>query len=269
MSGRKARSQITRVAKQAKTAKNDAKSAVKRESPVQFSISMICTLVAALFILTFNVQAFEIPTGSMEPTLLVGDHLLVDRSDIEAQAHSSRLLPHHIIKQGDILVFLSPAQPELHLVKRVIGVPGDHLRLEDGVLIRNGQRVKEPYVVRNGTYIPYRDNFPAALPSEADGLTSKWQAELGSHIHGGEIIVPPGNYFAMGDNRDNSYDSRYWGLVPEENIIGRPLVIYWSFEESPDDYVKTSPGARLAQASRIVFHFFDETRWNRTLRMPR
>lgn len=106
------------MAKQAKTAKSDPKLAVKRESPVQFTVSMICTLVAALFILTFNVQAFEIPTGSMEPTLLVGDHLLVDRSDIAPQAHSSRLLPHHIIKQGDILVFLSPAQPDLHLVNR-------------------------------------------------------------------------------------------------------------------------------------------------------
>src|SRR5947208_6722659 len=164
MSGRKARSQITRVAKQAKTAKNDAKSAVKRESPVQFSISMICTLVAALFILTFNVQAFEIPTGSMEPTLLVGDHLLVDRSD---KAHSSRLLPHHIIKQGDILVFLSPAQPELHLVKRVIGVPGDHLRLEDGVLSRKTQRVNEPSGLPDRTHTATTNNFARNNPHKA------------------------------------------------------------------------------------------------------
>ena len=255
--------------KQGKTAKRDAKTAVKRESPVQFSVSMICTLVVALFILTFNMQAFEIPSGSMEPTLLVGDHLLADRSDVEPEAQPSRLLPHHLIEQGDILVFLSPVQPELRLVKRVIGVPGDHLRLENGVLIRNGKRIEEPYVVRNGTYNPYRDNFPAELPSEADGLTSKWQAELGSHVRAGEIIVPPGNYFAMGDNRDNSYDSRYWGFVPGENIIGRPLIIYWSFEESPDDYLKTSPGERIAHVARMVFHFFDETRWNRTLRMPR
>lgn len=267
MSGRKARSQ-TRVAKQAKTAERGAKARVKRESPVQFSVSMISTLVAALFILTFNVQAFEIPTGSMEPTLLVGDHLLVDRSDIEPQAHRSPLLPHHVIKRGDILVFLSPAQPELHYVKRIIGVPGDHLRLENGVLIRNGQLVKEPYIVRKGTYVPYRDNFPSVPPSDADGLTLKWQAELHSHILNGEIIVPSGNYFAMGDNRDNSFDSRYWGFVPEQNIIGRPLIIYWSFEELPDEYLKTSPGERLVHASRVVFHFFDETRWNRTLSMP-
>jgi signal peptidase I len=255
--------------KQGKTAKHDTKIAVKRESAVQFSISMICTLVVGLFILTFNVQAFEIPTGSMEPTLLVGDHLFVDRSDVEPQARSSRLLPHHTIKQGDILVFLSPAQPELHLVKRVIGIPGDRLRLKGGVLIRNGHVVKEPYVIRNGTYVRYRDDFPTVVPSEAEGLSPRWQAELGSHIHDGDIVVPPGNYFAMGDNRDNSYDSRYWGFVPEDNIIGRPLIIYWSFEDSPDDYLKTSPSERLAHASRVVLHFLDETRWRRMLTTPR
>src|SRR3954453_23740317 len=100
----------------------------KHETPVQFSVSMICTLVVALFILTFNVQAFEIPTGSMERTLLVGDHLLVDRADVEPEASGFHILPHHTIQRGDILVFLSPAQPDLHLVKRVIGIPGDLIR---------------------------------------------------------------------------------------------------------------------------------------------
>jgi signal peptidase I len=240
----------------------------KRESPIQFSLSMVSTLVVAIFILTFNVQAFEIPTGSMEPTLLVGDHLLVDRSDIEQQSHWTRLLPHHIIKEGDILVFLSPAQPELHYVKRIVGVPGDHLRLNEGVLTRNGHVVREPYVIRNGTYVSYRDNFPAEPPSETDGLAPKWAAELASHVQGGEIVVPAGNYFAMGDNRDNSYDSRYWGFVPEANIIGRPLLIYWSFNETPEEYRQTGPTDRMAHAAKVVLHFFDETRWNRTLSFP-
>jgi signal peptidase I len=230
---------------------------------------MICTLVAALFILTFNVQAFEIPSGSMEPTLLVGDHLLVDRADVEPQARSSRLLPHHAIKRGDILVFLSPTQPKLYLVKRVIGIPGDHLRLRAGVLILNEHVLNEPYIIRNGSYVPYRDDFPTVLPTEADGLTPQWQAELRSYVQDGDVVIPPGHYFAMGDNRDNSYDSRYWGFVPEENIIGRPLVIYWSFEESSDEYLKTSPSERLAHASKVVIHFFDETRWSRTLTIPR
>ena len=240
----------------------------KGESPVQFSVSMICTLVIAIFILTFNVQAFEIPTGSMERTLLIGDHLLVNRADMGAKRDWLSILPHHTIQRGEILVFLSPAQPELHLVKRIVGVPGDRLRLEHGVLIRNGQVVMEPYVIRNGSYVPYRDNFPSVLPSEADGLTPTWQSELFSHLHNGELVVPSGKYFAMGDNRDDSYDSRYWGFVPQENIIGRPLVIYWSFEESPDEYLETSPSERVAHLSRVVLHFFDQTRWNRMLRFP-
>jgi signal peptidase I len=241
----------------------------KRESPIQFSVSMICTLVVALFILTFNVQAFEIPTSSMEQTLFVGDHVLVDRADVGPQTDWMPLLPHHTIKSGDILVFLSPAEPGRHLVKRVIGVPGDHLRLNAGVLIRNGNVVTEPYVVRNGSYVPYRDNFPDVAPAEADGLTPQWQSELSSHIQDGELIVPTGNYFAMGDNRDVSYDSRYWGFVPQENIIGRPLIIYWSFEQPADEYLKTSPSERLAYMSRVVLHFFDQTRWNRTFKLVR
>jgi len=245
------------------------KEGARRESPIQFSVSMLSTLVVALFILTFNVQAFEIPTGSMEPTLLVGDHVLVDRADVEQRQRLVPFLPHHRIRHGDILVFLSPAQPELHLVKRVIGVPGDHIRLENGTLVRNGRTIPEPYVIRNGTYSPYRDNFPTLLPSEEDGLTPKWQAEFRCHINGDGIIVPPGNYFAMGDNRDNSYDSRYWGFVPEANIIGRPLVIYWSFSETSEEYRQTGPIDRIAHIGKTVLHFFDETRWNRTLRYPR
>jgi len=235
----------------------------KRETPVQFSISMICTLVSALFILTFNVQAFEIPSGSMERTLLVGDHILVDRADVGPQSSRLHLLPHHTIRDGDILVFLSPTQPDVHMVKRVIGVPGDRIRLERGIVFRNGKRIDEPYVIRAGTYIPYRDDFPDVAAGESDRLTPEWQTNLDSHVRNGELVVPAGNYFAMGDNRDNSYDSRYWGLVPQENIIGRPLIIYWSFEESSGDYLKTSPSDRVAHAGRVVLHFFDQTRWNR------
>lgn len=265
--GREKGNKHSRITEQTNTADSGAKPVVKRESPVQFSVSMICTLVVAFFVLTFNLQAFEIPSGSMEPTLLIGDHLLADRSDVEP--HQTRLLPHHVIKDGDILVFLSPVQPDLHLVKRIIGVPGDSLRLQHGVLIRNGQRINEPYVIRNGTYVPYRDDFPSVQPSDADGLTPAWKTELRSHIHGEEIVVPVGKYFAMGDNRDKSYDSRFWGFLPEQNIIGRPLLIYWSFKDSPDDYLKTSPSERLAHTARVILHFFDETRWNRTLSMPR
>jgi signal peptidase I len=240
-----------------------------KETPVQFSTSTIITLIAALFILTFNVQAFEIPSGSMEPTLLVGDHLLVDRADVGREADRVRFLPHHTIKRGDILVFLSPAKPDMHLVKRVVGVPGDRIRLEHGVLIRNGVPLRESYVIHDGTYVPYRDEFPAVVPTEMDGLTPYWSADLRSHVQNGELVVPPGNYFAMGDNRDNSFDSRYWGFIPEENIIGRPLLIYWSFEQSPEEYLKTGVGDRIAHVRNVMLHFFDETRWRRTMSIPR
>ncbi|HKW16299.1 MAG TPA: signal peptidase I [Terriglobales bacterium] len=238
-----------------------------RETPLQFSVSMLCTLVIALFVLTFNVQAFEIPTGSMERTLLVGDHILAQRFDVGTK--TTALFPHNTIHDGDVLVFFSPAQPDLHFVKRIIGVPGDRLRLDHGDLIRNGKRLQEPYVIRDGSYIPYRDNFPNVTPTFVDGLTPGWQGELSSHIHNGELVVPAGNYFAMGDNRDHSYDSRYWGFVPQQNIIGRPLIIYWSFKESSDEYLKTSPGDRLKHGSHVVLHFFDQTRWNRMLRFVR
>jgi len=237
-----------------------------RETRLQFSVSMLCTLVIAFFVLTFNVEAFEIPSGSMEHTLLVGDHIFVNRFDVGPKAS---FLPQQVIRDGNILVFFSPARPDMHLVKRIIGVPGDRIRLDRGVLIRNGTRLQEPYVIRDGSYVPYRDDFPGVSPTYADGLTPYWQDELSAHIQRGELIVPAGKYFAMGDNRDNSYDSRYWGFVPQENIIGRPLIIYWSFEESPDEYLGTSPGDRIAHATHVALHFFDQTRWKRTLTFVR
>src|SRR5581483_340609 len=152
--------------------KGQATKQLARETPLQFSVSMICTLVIALFVLTFNVEAFEIPSGSMEHTLLVGDHVLAYRFDVGPKAS---LLPQQVIRDGEILVFFSPVQPDLHLVKRIIGVPGDRIRLEHGVVIRNGIRQQEPYVIRDGSYAPYRDDFPGVLPTYADGLTPYWQ----------------------------------------------------------------------------------------------
>ena len=240
-----------------------------RQSLMQFIASMAGTLVVALFITCFNVQAFEIPTGSMERTLLVGDHLLVDRSELGPENHSLSLLPHHTIRDGDIVVFVSPAQPGLDLIKRVVGVPGDRIRLRAGVLIRNGAPTSEPYVTHNGTYNAYRDEFPAIQPVESDGVTGSWRQELEAHVRDGDLLVPDGSYFVMGDNRDNSYDSRYWGLVPQANLIGRPLLIYWSFDEPPDQYLKTSPSERLAYFLKVGIHFFDETRWQRMFKRVR
>ncbi len=259
----------------------------KRETTVEFLSSLAGVLVTGLFIITFILQAFEIPSGSMENTLLIGDHVFVNR---EAFAPPTRwiepLIPYRHIHHADVTVFLSPEQPGLFLVKRIIGLPGDRIHLRDGVVYRNGEKLVEPYVLhRDGSYLQqkgadqldaispgrdYRDNFPAVPPSDAAGVRNeKWRDELPSHIQGGDIVVPPDSYFAMGDNRDNSYDSRYWGFVPQKNVIGRPMFIYWSFVTPEDQYEMRSPGDRLAFLAHIVIHFFDETRWSRTFKVVR
>ncbi len=248
------------------------------ETAVEFLSSIAGVLVTGLFIITFILQAFEIPSSSMENTLLIGDHVFVNREQFARPARwLGPMLPHRDIRHGDIVVFLSPAEHGLFVVKRVIGIPGDRIHLRDDVVYRNAQKLDEPYVKHNGDpddpYAeqrrPYRANFPDVPPSPIDSLYPEWQAELSSHVEGGDIVVPPNSYFAMGDNRDVSYDSRYWGFIPRTNVIGRPMFIYWSFETPPDQYQMTSWGDRFGFLAHIVIHFFDETRWSRTLRIVR
>jgi signal peptidase I len=221
-----------------------------------------------LFIITFVLQAFEIPSGSMEDTLLIGDHLFVNREQFAPPTRwMGPLMPYREIRRNDIAVFLSPEEPGLFLVKRIVGVPGDRIHLRDGSVYRNGEKLVEPYVQhKRGNYEPYRDNFPAVAPSEMYGITSQdWIETMSSHIHGEDIVVPPDSYFAMGDNRDNSKDSRYWGFVPRKNVIGRPMFVYWSFITPEDQYQMRGAGDRLGFLAHIIVHFFDETRWSRTL----
>jgi len=241
-----------------------------RETTVEFLASLAAVLVTGLFIITFIVQAFEIPSSSMEDTLLIGDHVFVNR---ERFAPPTRwvgpLLPYRDIRRGDIVVFLHPAEPGLYVVKRIIGIPGDRLHLRDGVVYRNGQKLDEPYVLHQGSipYDPYRDNFPAVPPSEAFNVTPDWQQTLSAHIQGEDLVVPPDSYFGMGDNRDVSYDSRYWGFIPKPNVIGRPMFIYWSFKTPADQYRRTEFSERLGFLAHIVIHFFDQTRWRRTFKV--
>jgi signal peptidase I len=241
-----------------------------KETTPEFIASIAIVLITGLFIITFTLQAFEIPSSSMENTLLIGDHVFVDRMMLAPQTKGIRpLVPYRNPKRGDIVVFLSPAEPGLYVVKRVIGVPGDHIHLRDGVVYLNGQAQSEPYVIHNGSYNPYRDNFPTIPASEGGTLTPEWQLTLPSHIQNGDLVVPEGSYFGMGDNRDVSYDSRYWGFIPQENIIGRPMFIYWSFETPAGQYLKQSIGERVGFMLRIVVHFFDQTRWSRMLHVVR
>jgi signal peptidase I len=239
-----------------------------KETTPEFIASMASVLVVGLFIITFCLQAFEIPSSSMEDTLLIGDHLFVDRVTPAPKTSWMPVVPYRHLKHGDIIVFVSPAQPGLYLVKRVIGIPGDRIHLQNGEVYRNGEKLNEPYVKHNGSVLPYRDNFPTVPPFGVD-ITPEWNIVLPQNVENGELLVPPDRYFAMGDNRDVSYDSRFWGFVPRENIIGRPMFIYWSFETPPNQYEKTSMGDRLAFIGRIIIHFFDETRWRRTLRLVR
>jgi signal peptidase I len=245
----------------------DKKSKETKETATQTIAAYAALAVSLIFVITFNLQAFAIPSGSMENTLLVGDHVFVDRMLVAPRTSWMPLIPYHQIRRGDIIVFLKPGEPGLHLVKRVIGIPGDRLHLEGGALYVNGVRQNEPYTIRSlGNYDPYRDDFPSAAPGPYDQLTPPWRAALPQQIQGGDLIVPANSYFAMGDNRDNSLDSRYWGFVPRENIIGSPLFIYWSFKTAPDEYLKQSVAERVADTAHEVAHFFDETRWNRMFR---
>jgi signal peptidase I len=253
--------------------KENAQVAKPRETTVEFLASLAAVLVTGLFIITFIVQAFEIPSSSMEPTLLIGDHVFVNREQFAPRTPwVGPILPYRNIRREDIVVFLSPAEPGLYVVKRIIGVPGDRIHLRDGVVYRNGEKLNEPYVIHqagadNGN--PYRDNFPAVPPSDYNNVVPEWQLTMKQYIQGDDVLVPPQHYFAMGDNRDVSYDSRYWGFIPRENVIGRPMFIYWSFQTPADQYLQKGLGERLGFVAHVVIHFFDETRWRRTFRIIR
>jgi signal peptidase I len=240
----------------------------EKETVMELIGSMAVVLVTLLFIVTFNTQAFEIPTSSMMNTLLIGDHLFVDRITAAPKAEwVGPLIPYHDLQRGDIVVFLSVTQPGQHIVKRVIGISGDRIRLEDGIVYRNGEKLDEPYVIHSrGDYSPYRDNFPAVAP-ELGLVAPEWHVTMNSFIKNGEIVVPPNSYFGMGDNRDVSYDSRYWGFIPRENVIGRPMFVYWSFETGEHQHEKTALSERAAWIGHVVIHFFDGTLWRRTLRL--
>ena len=222
------------------------------------------TILLLLFGTTTLVQAFVIPTGSMEDNLLVGDHLLVDKLAFAPPGPISKyLLPYTEVKRGDIIVFRYPVDIRQTFVKRVIGIPGDRIRVENKQVFRNGEKLNEPYKVHKANYLdPYRDNFPS---QPYHSLSDRALEMLERNVVNGEVVVPPQSYFAMGDNRDNSLDSRYWGFVPRENIIGKPLIIYWSYDTTTDRLADPTIG--VDHIVDLFQHFFTKTRWNRTLQL--
>jgi len=215
--------------------------------------SIVIAVILALFIRTFVVQAFKIPTGSMEENLLIGDHLLVNKFVFgpTASRPERAVLPVGTLARGDVVVFKYPVEPERDFIKRVIGLPGETIEVKEKKVYINGKPFEEPYV-----------HFlaPPVAQSELHEVTSFDVRE-----RYGPVTVPANQYFVMGDNRDNSQDSRYWGFLPRENVKGKALVIYWSYEAEREDYQDEGAGATLKGLVSVFAHFFTRTRWDRML----
>ena len=226
----------------------------KKSTLREYFESIVIAVMLALFIRTFVVQAFKIPTGSMENNLLIGDHLLVNKFVFAPTASplERALLPIGTIKRGDVMVFKYPEEPERDFIKRVIGLPGETLEVREKKIYINGKPLDEPYV-----------HFlqQPATSSELSEVTSYDVRE-----RYGPVTVPADQYFMMGDNRDNSQDSRYWGFLPRDLVKGKALVIYWSYEAGREDYQDNGPGATARGLASVFVHFFTRTRWDRMLR---
>ena len=214
----------------------------------EYTESIVIAVILALFVRTWIVQAFKIPTGSMENNLLIGDHLLVNKFIFGPTASSvgRTLLPVRDIRRGDVIVFKYPDEPDRDFIKRVIGLPGETLELRAKKVYIDGQPLDEPYV-----------HFlePASDSQETTSFDVRERY--------GPVRVPEGQYFVMGDNRDNSQDSRYWGFLPRHYVKGRALMIYWSYESGREDYLDEGAGATAKRMFSVVTHFFTKTRWER------
>jgi signal peptidase I len=232
--------------------------------------SLLVTVILALFGTSFVVQAFKIPSQSMERTLLVGDHLLVNKFIFGGRdAWYDKFLPYRELQRGDIIVFKFPYQDHPHFVKRVIGLPGEHLKIVDQQVYVDGKPLDEPYAVHDPTSgygDPLNYNFPpVGNQMYLSSLQPEWAHDIRKHIQGDELVVPPGKYFAMGDNRDHSLDSRYWGFVDRDAIMGRPFLIYWSIDANTADYGNSTFGQRILGIFDTLIHLPARTRWNRML----
>jgi signal peptidase I len=219
--------------------------------------SIVIAVILALFIRTFVVQAFKIPTGSMENNLLIGDHLLVNKFVFGPSATrlEHALLPLGTIRRDDVIVFKYPEEPDRDFIKRVIGLPGETVELRQKKVYINGAPLDEPYV-----------HF-LEPPGTRSAETEVTSADLRERF--GPVTVPPDQYFVMGDNRDNSQDSRYWGFLPRDYVKGRALVIYWSYESDREDYEASGAADTVKGLGSVFAHFFTRTRWDRMFKQIR
>ncbi len=266
----KAHGTVEGVVAEAKTEAGKKKTEKPKESGGEWFKRQVAewsvTILMLLFGTTTLVQAFVVPTGSMDTTLMIGDHLFVDKLVYAPPGPiSGKLLPYREVERGDIIVFRYPPDIRQNYVKRVIGIPGDRIRVVDKKVVLNGKMLEEPYVQYIRPYIDsYADNFPSEPNVRVDAMALDM---LANHVVNGEIVVPPGKYFAMGDNRDNSADSRYWGFVPRENIVGTPTIIFWSYD-APTDRL-ASGNIDPAHIFDIVTNIFSKTRWDRQFQLVR
>jgi signal peptidase I len=230
---------------------------------------LVSLIVVTLFLHTFVIQPYLIPSESMEHTLLVGDFLLFNKQVYAPAGRLSWLLPYRPVERGDIVVFHHPYPPLL--VKRVVGLPGDRLRIEDGQVYVNGSPLEEPYA----TFEPappneFRDNFPARIYTDPE-VDPDWWRQMQSLTSHGELVVPQGEYFVLGDNRNHSKDSRFWGFVPRKAIVARPLVIYFSLTRpSTTDVQPVAQQAaddRLGHERELALRLYGFARWNRIFRI--
>jgi signal peptidase I len=241
----------------------------QKSALADFVESLLVTILLALFATTFVVQAFKIPSQSMEPTLLVGDHLLVNKFIFEGRGEwYDKLLPYRQIRRDDIVVFKYPFDDHPYYVKRVIGLPGDRIHIVNARVFVNGKARSEPYVIHDPLMDdPFGEQFPpAANAVPRDRLRPEWAAEMMNYVHDGQLVVPPDHYFVMGDNRDDSWDSRYWGFVDRGAIVGRPILIYWSVRATAEDYADRSLAGSMRGIGLTLEHLSSSTRWHRMLR---
>ncbi len=244
----------------------------KREGLWETVRSLLIVLVAVYCMRTFVAEATVIPTGSMENTILIGDHVFLNKLLYGPRIPYTtwRIPPIREVHRGDIVAFRYPRNPSIMFVKRVVGVGGDVVRITDKKVSVNGRALEEPYVrYQFSSLFPLRDNFPPSvkeidtLPA-AWGLDPGWAREMAKYIQKDGLHVPEGYLFCMGDNRDNSLDSRFWGFVPLDNVVGEPLFVYWSYDAPSNEWTSESLKDRLKFDASILWHFIQKTRWSRT-----
>jgi signal peptidase I len=224
----------------------------------EYFVSIVVCSILALFVTTYVIHPMTVPTPSMEPTILVGDRLLIDKFNIRNHflAHPF-LIPSHSIQRHDVIVFKFPDQPELLYVKRAIGLPGDQFEIQDKKVYINNNPLSEPYKIHSDPYIYSKTNQHNWFNSEI------------KRDNFGPIKIPKDFYFVMGDNRDDSADSRYFGLLPSDHVVGQPLFIFWSYKDDSDAYLKTSPLELIYLYGERILFFLTRTRWDRIGQMIR